>query len=335
MIAGGLAVGVGCGEPTGVDGGGMDAGAVDAGADATVGPGVDAGIRTCDVHAALTDERLMVPTAGSGGYSPPSLQFPRELRSAIAQVVARSLGAEEAAAFATYRLCEGTGPEEGLLLLEPVQPAEGHARIVIRPEGAPIILEVPHPEYDTNTLDEALVIFEALGARALIVSGTHRCASDVPSGCDGTTGACGATAPYVESDMAHATDSFFQAAHETLARLFSDDVVVSVHGFADDGASVSNGTNDPVGADAPAARLAVALAARFDGITSCSDGAGVPMVERLCGTTNVQGRQLAGVADACTDAAPTASGRFVHLEQSRLLRDDAATVAEAFVEAFR
>lgn len=334
VIAAGVAVGVGCGDPEmGGDAGGMDAGR-DAmvAADATVGPGLDAALPTCEVLAALTDERLKAPAAGSGEYVPPDVERAIRLESAIAAGVAHDRSSAEGAYQATYRYCLGTGVEEGLILFEPM--GVGHARIVVRPEGAPLILEAPHPFYDTDTLDEALVIFEALGARALIVSGTHRCASDVPSGCDGSTAACGATAPYVESDMAHATDAFFQSAHETLARLFPDDVIVSVHGFADDGASVSDGTNDPVAADAPSARLARALSARFDGVTSCNDGAGVPTVERLCGTTNVQGRHLNGAADACTDAAPRASGRFVHLEQSRLLRGDPATVAAAFAEAF-
>ena len=55
--------------------------------------------------------------------------------------------------------------------------------------------------------------------------------------------------------------------------------------------------------------------------------------ERLCGTTNVQGRHLNGSAEPCVDAADAASGRFVHLEQSQSLRQQPVVVAEAIAAA--
>ncbi|MCB9594364.1 MAG: hypothetical protein H6719_16655 [Sandaracinaceae bacterium] len=334
-----LACLAGCSGSVAVDAGpgaGLDA-SVDASVDASFDAATidDAGAPpTCEVLAALAPERLMAPAAGSDGYRVPSAQQLQDLTSAVVLAQRRAPSALGAAELAGYRLCVGEGAEDGLSLLEPRALDAGHARVVLRTAGAPLVFEAPHPGYDTRTLEESVALFTALEASALLVSGTHRCASALPSGCDGTTGACGATAPYVVSDVAHAVDSFFHAAHVGLALAFEDAVFVSVHGFADDGASVSDGTNDPIALDAPAARLARAMSARFDGITACSDGAGVPFEERLCGTTNVQGRQLAGVANECDDAAPAASGRFIHMEQSRLVRDDAATVVEAFREAF-
>jgi len=240
---------------------------------------------------------------------------------------------DAAAADAGYRVCVGEGPQAGLTLFEPLALDEGRARVVVRPAGAPVILEAPHPRFDTTTLEQSIDLFEALGARALIASGTHRCAGTTPSGCDGTTSACGAPAPYRDSDPAHQIVSMFHAAHVALSEIFSDAVVVSVHGFGQDGASVSDGTTADVDADAPSARLAAALAARVADVTSCNDGAGVPVDVRLCGTTNTQGRHLNGSPDACLEPGSTTRGRFIHLEQSRAVRDDRESVIAAFRDA--
>jgi hypothetical protein len=197
----------------------------------------------------------------------------------------------------------------------------------------PIVFEAPHPFFDAGTLEQSVFLFDRLHARALVASGTHRCASAVPSGCDGTTEACGNDEPVRESDMAHNDRTFFQHAHAALADSFATDLVVSVHGMAGDGVSLSDGTTRPTTADADVARLRAHLAAELPDapITTCNDYPGAPAVEvRLCGGTNVQGRHLNGSADPCRRAPAGARGRFIHMEQSRAVRDRPAAVARAF-----
>ncbi|MCP4808669.1 MAG: hypothetical protein GY884_25290 [Proteobacteria bacterium] len=75
--------------------------------------------------------------------------------------------------------------------------------------------------------------------------------------------------------------------------------------------------------------MAEALAAHFEGVTTCNELAGATVEQRKCGTTNVQGRQLNGSKEPCEEAAETASGRFLHLEQSSVVRQDLAGVVAA------
>ena len=234
-----------------------------------------------------------------------------------------------AAASADYTVCQS-----GVLVLwRPELP--GPAAVLLRDgEAAPLILGAPHPLYDTDTLDESVVLFEQTGARALIAAGAHRCTNTAASSCSGTSSVCtGASEAYRVSDMAHVTESFYQIAHRVLADRFASDLVVSVHGMSRDGISLSDGTTEPTAADAPVARLAAALAEALpeqaDDITTCNDYPGATWETHLCGTTNTQGRLLNG--GSCTEAASMASGRFVHLEQSRAVRDEPVAVAEALL----
>jgi hypothetical protein len=56
-------------------------------------------------------------------------------------------------------------------------------------------------------------------------------------------------------------------------------------------------------------------------VTTCNAYDGALVEERLCGTTNVQGRDLNGEdLDVCSEAPSRASERFLHLEQSLSVR---------------
>lgn len=327
----------------GDDAGHDEAGAArDAGPDATsvADAGLDAAVPpdlpTCDVLAAFDPGALEAPEAGSGGYAVPDGATLADAEALVRAVAAGRLAeAMPLAEGIGYELCRGEGDQEDLRLLRPLPPTGGRARLAIRAGDArPLVLEVPHPLFDSRTLEESLGLFTSLGARALLVSGTHRCANTAASGCDGTTSACGASAPYPESDVAHATDTIFHRAHVALADVLFAELFLSVHGMAGDGVSLSDGTTGDVDTDTPVAQIAQALdAAGFENVTACNPGAGVPQDERLCGTTNVQGRHLNGAADACSDAADTASKRFVHMEQSRAVRDRPELVGAALATA--
>lgn len=320
-----------------VDATGGDDGATDAAADAA-----SHSLPSCaeGVHAWLAIGRIAPLPRDDDRYRAPNAAARAALGDAITAIAMGALAdAETSAASAGYVLCRGEGDERDLLLLRPEAPASGHATLAIdlAPARA-LILEAPHPLWDRDTGEESVAIFDRTGARAVMISGTHRCGSDRESGCDGTADACGDGAPVRESDMAHAVDSMFHAAHLALAAAYADALVVSVHGFTGPGISISDGTTDPTVASAPSARLASALHARFPAatITTCNDfgDADVPRDVRVCGTTNVQGRALNGAASECTDAADVASGRFVHMEQAPDFRpEEASAIADALIEA--
>jgi len=277
--------------------------------------------------AGISVDGLQMPMADSNAWIRLNASSRNALTdSVVAAVAGDAESATASAVDAGYTLCEDSD------LLGWLPSGAGQAVAVLRVDGAAIQLESPHPVFDSDTLDEALAIFERLEGRVLLTSGTHRCASDEASECSGSSSVCtGASEDYRQSDQAHVVDTAFHALHVALSAAFPADRVVSVHGMSADGASLSNGTTDAVAADSPVATLAAALSSEFAGheITTCNDYAGANVDERLCGTTNVQGRHLNDVVDACGTSATTASGRFIHLEQSRELRDSPNRVASA------
>jgi hypothetical protein len=131
--------------------------------------------------------------------------------------------------------------------------------------------------------------------------------------------------------MAHTERTIYQRIHEVLADHYDSDWVISLHGMSDDGISISNGTLEPSAAGSPEALLGAALGVAFSAepVTSCNDWPGALVYTRLCGSTNTQGRYLNDSEDACDTAAAESSGRFIHLEQSALIRQQAETVIEA------
>lgn len=281
------------------------------------------GLPTCGsgVLATLNIDSIDPPTGGSEGYTPPSSATLSAFRSSMESLLAaQGEDALAAADEAGYELCRGEGAEIDLARWRPVGSDGGQAHVVFRAAGArPLILGNPHSWLEYGTLDECVSMFDRIDARALIVTGTHRCANDAYTDCDGTTSVCSAsTDRYPESDMAHTVDSVFQVSHEVLADHFTEDWVISVHGFYLGGISVSNGTSNPSSAGQPVALLGAALMEAYPGddVTSCNDFPGADVDVRFCGTTNVQGRYVNGSPQPCTQAASTSVERFMHLEQT-------------------
>ncbi len=120
-----------------------------------------------------------------------------------------------------------------------------------------------------------------------------------------------------------------------ISTLHTESLVVSLHGMGGDGASLSNGTTQTLPSGSAVERLATEYARAFFRVTLCNAGgpADIDVELRLCGTTNVQGRDVNGEEQACTDAASSASGRFVHLEHSRVVRAALDEVTAAFLAA--
>jgi hypothetical protein len=226
---------------------------------------------------------------------------------------------------------------EVLYALTPTaQNTDGRSHFVVRPGRAVVrnlVVEVPHPYHDIHTAALGSRIFQVLGARAFAFAGVPRCANlERPSPCDGRTRACGSRLqPYRESDLAHTDKSFFHVFHQTLEQVYPGKMIfLQVHGFYagtnDPAFIVSDGTRiDQPSADYITNKFALTLEDHMavNGFpkrgVSCNR-TGNP--DRLCGTTNVQGRFTNGITtDQCTTRTRMASGRFIHLELSQRLRE--------------
>lgn len=313
--------------------GGSTADANDAGADPT------SGLPPCgsEVEPLLLATLATMPAKGSNEYSKPTEARRTALGSSLSSLASGDATTALAQAeLAGYSLCGGAG---SVALWRPKVATEGSASVAWRALAArPVILEAPHPLHDSKTLAQAVGLFASLNARAVITSGTHRCASTAASPCSGTTEACspGTPAAYRESDMAHVLDTLYHAAHVTLAEQHPSDWVIGVHGMADPGVSVSDGTTLATTATSPVAKLAAALTASFAGtalattpVTTCNSYPGATVKDLLCGSTDVQGRHLNGSATPCTVSAKSSSSRFLHIEQSALVRDNQPLVFAA------
>jgi hypothetical protein len=217
-------------------------------------------------------------------------------------------------------------------LLPEADNGDGRGFFFLRPRAGVqrrLVLEAAHAVEDNRTGVLASEIFRASGARALLLSGADRCASDEESGCTGTTD-CG---NHRVSDAAHSVDTFFHIFHELASVEHGDTLTLQIHGFKADGTdpefSVSDGTETNNGSDSylPNAfylDLQARMVAANPGLTRNGNSCNSSLTGQgdfQCGTQNVQGRHLNGSPEACGTEASSASGRFVHLEMSNDLRE--------------
>jgi hypothetical protein len=197
------------------------------------------------------------------------------------------------------------------------------------PKRQHLVIQSPHPIYDSNTGYQGIRMYRTTSARAFFISGTHRCNGTSYTPCDGTTSACSdGYEAYRYSDMAHVVDSTYQVTTEALLDNDPSLIIVQAHGFAqgtgDPDLVISNGTiSRPTGTD-----YAASVAAAIEAIDGTLDAAVIhlnPGASDLWATNNTQGRLLNGSSEPCGTPAISATGRFVHVEQARVgLRDTAA-----------
>lgn len=278
--------------------------------------------------SALFDPTSMrLPWKNSGDVRPATAAGRQGMTLSIAALDGGDAAAAAVEAAATrYALCV----DDRIAIWRPLD-GSGDAWLAWRSgPAAPLVIEVPHPLADRRTLAQGRRLFRELGARALLVAGSHRCASFELAGCPGQSRICGnGLEPYRASDVAHNNHSMFHAMHVALADVHPEAWFVSVHGMARPGAIISDGTGHQTDPESFVARLAHALAARAPGVMSCNPLVGLPLAPGLCGTTNVQGRHLNGGHDTCHAEIEAGSGRFVHLEQGAALRRRPAPVVDA------
>ncbi len=203
-----------------------------------------------------------------------------------------------------------------------------------------LVIEAPHAHEDHNSDAESALVFQSVAAKALVVSGSHRCVQGVASsGCrpsaecshrDPTTGTTPAIPP-AESDPAHSIHNALNAVH--LAFRTTDAIELQLHTNAhpeiNGDSLVSNGTRYAIAGTAADA-LYAALQSPEVNILSCNDLSSPPAKTAFCGEINTQGLASNGAADTCL-GRPTSNGdarlhRFVHLEQSNYRMCRAADV---------
>jgi hypothetical protein len=203
-----------------------------------------------------------------------------------------------------------------------------------------VVIEVPHPGCEWHTEQEGIELFRQVDGRAFLMAGTDRCANITYSPCSGTTTFCGQDEPHRTSDVAHATQTMFHASHRALVEPGDGTVAVQIHGCADPDCPdlfISNATCEPG-----------ALGQRFYSKAQIAcEGFSVDLADcvppecSFVGTTNVQGRFSNGSVwlpdfEPCGEFAPGPSEpeQFLHLEQSRALRQDFACLAVALRMTF-
>ncbi|MCF8435596.1 MAG: T9SS type A sorting domain-containing protein [Ignavibacteriales bacterium] len=188
-----------------------------------------------------------------------------------------------------------------------------------QPKRQNLVLEVPHPLYDRNTGTQSLHIFMNSGAKALFISGTHRCNSSLYTDCSGTTTACNSSSEsYRISDQAHSVNGLFQAGTIEVDTYNPNTIFLQLHGFSklstDPYMIMSNGTKSIPGNDL-LYELALNIQAAdpvIDFVIAHRDAAWT----RLIATSNTQGRFINRSSNPCFNNATYNSGRFLHIEQA-------------------
>lgn len=272
-----------------------------------------------------------VARSNTDAYTEPTDDRLDALRSALRSAKRdRWEKARSALDAAGYDVCRTTDRTGEILVWTPAGDPKGWSRFALRldAEARPLVLQAPHPFDEPSTPRQAAALFTDLAARAVVVGGAHRCANTAHSRCDGETDVCGeSTARFRTSDMAHAPETFFQLFHRRASRAFPNATILSLHGYPGDdyrGASLSNGTTGAVDPDAPVATLGLALESAFRDrtVTYCNQVPERSREPRDCGTTNLQGRHLNGVRDACRTSPNSATGRFLRLQHDLVDADN-------------
>jgi hypothetical protein len=232
------------------------------------------------------------------------------------------LGAQPSAPAPPGFVLENAGSSQVLLGEDPRE-RRGSGLVVLRTGTTPaLIIEAPHTYFDKGTLEIAVRCYEVLGARALLLNTVRRSQSEDEE-LEGEERARLARSGAALSDLAHAEQSFFTAAHTRLALDLSG-AALQLHGFRDERLPGVQVVLSAAGSRAPLERLAESLRALLGQtrVATYPD-----QVKRLGGTRNVQAK-----------ASAAAQLSFYHLELARSLRDELITnsaARTAFAEAIR
>ncbi len=220
---------------------------------------------------------------------------------------------------------EKSNGREYFLLVEKAPYKAGWGSYVFDPKAVnPLVIEAPHPKFDSNTEHQAIDAFLQTRASAFLLAGAHRRSNKQPSPCTQPSSA-DENSLYPVSDVAHSVATPFHVVHETLVKVRPKTVTVQLHGMGEretcPNAFISNGS--PTVTTNSKSLLSCLTksgveAEVYNGSTRCP----------LIALTNVQGRFSNGeTSDPCRTAVNTSPepGKFIHIEQEPTIRKDRAS----------
>jgi hypothetical protein len=306
--------------------------------------------RSGDLSTYVDSVISSMPGSGTNQYIIPTSSQGTKWESVISKIISRNYSdANKTASSLGYRVVLFTdviAPSRTYAVLEKKTTASNYWGTYIfnsTAQRSNLVIQSPHPRYDTNTDKEGFYIFKNVSAYAFCLAGTHRCNSSTFSTCSGTTDACGTTEAYRISDIAHEVSGMFQHTTKQILSAKPSGVFIQVHGFAkgsgDPDVILGNGTNSVPSSPNTDYLLNLKnnLYAVDNSLTFKVAHVDVSWT-KLTGTTNTQGRYINGVSSPCNTAASTPNGRFLHMEQAYTgLRDNSTgwqKVATAIANTF-
>ncbi len=188
-------------------------------------------------------------------------------------------------------------------------------------DAVPLIVEAPHTFFDEGTLPIAMEVFDGHKARALLINTVHR-NNAKRKGAHGEEASTKEGEGGSESDMAHASKTFYLGAHEALTLANPDAIAIQIHGFDD--------------ASAPGVHVILSAAKTGTNIKPIADSLGKVLEPERVKMYPEQIRTLGGTTNVQAKASGRMSRRFVHMELSGTLRHQLvadASLRGRFVEA--
>jgi uncharacterized protein (TIGR03382 family) len=268
-------------------------------------PAVAARRATVRLRDYISNARPFLPTEGSGTYVVPSPQDREVFRAAATALVnGDATGAEQALAdypdFEVLEIDDAPAGGTYLALVEKPPVARGwgfffFAREPLRPQ---LVLEAPHPIADRDSELATAISATALRPAAVLFAGAHRYAN-----------------PAAVSDVAHVSDSVFEAVHEAV--MATPLVTVQIHGFSAAGHAGYPEVLLSSGSVVPGRRAKVLCDAMVTGGLGCTLFDGSAYLD-LGAQTNMQASQV---------RRAFGSGHFLHLETADTVRDDPRRLA--------
>jgi hypothetical protein len=300
-------------------------------------PGVQGQSLSGNLETYLNSLVDVLPGSSGDQFNPPESAELDTWGDMIGSLMAGDLeGAREQAGQLNYQVTEYedimSSPPELFYVVEERDPQSRYWGTYVfhsDPLRPGLVIQAPHPVYDSNTGYQAIFCFRRLGALALFFSGTHRCNHSSFTDCSGSTSVCsGSAEPYRISDNAHNTNSAFQKSTEVVFEQGPDSTVfVQLHGFGKQASDpyliMSNGTR--ITPDPDYIQVLMDELYQEDNVLTFKVAHLNPGWNRLLAFSNTQGRFINGSGNPCTQDASACSGRFIHIEQERSrLRADAS-----------
>lgn len=273
-----------------------------------------------------------MPQDGSGGFMPPGSVQQSDYQGVVKQMLAGqcdfALPTSLAANMAIRTFPDAANGRHYCVLMEVTSTAtpgyvdKGWGTFITYANAVrEVSHHAPHPKYSTQTTGTsgdaftertAIRIFKQTDSRSFLMAGSRRSANHVSSACQSKAWM---------SDVSHDTGNLFYPANQAMKSFYGtrDWTAIEWHGKAASSCTndmfLSNGISALPPEGSKLARLHKEIRSvmpswivEVAGASSCT----------LTGATNISGRFLNGVEPSrvCSKSATSASGQFVHIEQT-------------------